>query len=76
VAFNVTDQLLISFLHSSVAREKWVTLRQYINYSLFIDFKTADDSVRRDVLYNILIEFGAPKKLARLINTRMSSNET
>jgi len=36
-------------------------------HQLFIDFKKAYDSVRRKVLYNILIEFGIPKKLVRLI---------
>ena len=36
-------------------------------HQLFIDFKKANDSVRREVLYNILIEFGIPKKLVRLI---------
>ena len=30
-------------------------------HQLFIDFKKAYDSVRREVLYNILIEFGVPK---------------
>jgi hypothetical protein len=34
---------------------------------LFIDFKKTYDSVRREVLYNILIEFGIPGKLVRLI---------
>jgi hypothetical protein len=29
----------------------------------FIDFKNAYDSGRREVLYNILIEFGIPNKL-------------
>jgi hypothetical protein len=29
-------------------------------HQLFIDFKKAYDSVRREVLYNILIEFGYP----------------
>ena len=36
-------------------------------HQLFIDFKKAYDSVRREVLYNILVEFGIPKKLVRLI---------
>ena len=35
-------------------------------HQLFIDFKKAYDSVRREDLYNILIEFGIPKKLLRL----------
>ena len=34
---------------------------------LFIDFKKAYDSVRRKVLYNILIEFHIPMKLVRLL---------
>jgi len=41
---------------------------------LFIDFKKAYDSVRREVLYNIFIEFGIPMKPARLI--KMFLNET
>jgi len=36
-------------------------------HQLFIDFKKAFDSVRREVLYNILIEFCIPMKLVRLI---------
>jgi len=36
-------------------------------HQLFIDFKKACDSVRREVLYNFLIESGIPKKLVRLI---------
>jgi hypothetical protein len=35
-------------------------------HRLFIDFKKAYDSVRREVLHNILIEFGVPIKLVRL----------
>jgi hypothetical protein len=36
-------------------------------HQLFIDFKKAYNSVNRVVLYNILLEFGNPKKLVRLI---------
>ena len=36
-------------------------------HQLFINFKKAYDSVRREVLYNILMKFGIPKKLIRLI---------
>jgi hypothetical protein len=43
-------------------------------HQLFIDFKKAYDSVRREVLYNILIEFGIPMKSVRLI--KMCLNET
>jgi sorting nexin-29 len=43
-------------------------------YQLFIDFKKAYDSIKREVLYNILLEFGIPKILVRLIE--MCLNET
>jgi len=36
-------------------------------HQLFIDLKKAYDSIRREVLYNILIEFGICMKLVRLI---------
>jgi len=38
-------------------------------HQLYKDFKTAYDSVRREVLYNILFEFSIPMKLVRLIKT-------
>jgi len=43
-------------------------------HQLFIDFKKTYDSVRREVLYNILIAFGVPKKLVRVV--KMCLNET
>jgi len=36
-------------------------------HQLFVDFKKAYDSVRREVLYKVLIEFGIPMELVRLI---------
>jgi hypothetical protein len=43
-------------------------------HHIFVDFKKAYDSVRREVLYNILAEFGIPQKQERLI--KMCLNET
>jgi len=43
-------------------------------HQLLIDFKKAYDSVRREFLCNILIEFGIPMKLVRLI--KMCLTET
>jgi hypothetical protein len=43
-------------------------------HQLFIDFKKAYDSVKREVLYNIVLEAGILKKLVRLI--KMCLNET
>ena len=44
-------------------------------HRLFIDFKKAHKSIRREVLYNILIDFGIPMKLLRLIK-KMCMNKT
>jgi len=43
-------------------------------HQLLIDFKKAYDLVRKEGLYHILIEFGIPMKLVRLIKTCL--NET
>jgi hypothetical protein len=43
-------------------------------HQLFIDFRKAYDWIKREVLYNILLEFGVPKKLVRL--NKMCVNET
>ena len=43
-------------------------------HQLFVDFKKVYDLVRREVLYNILIEFGTPMELVRL--TKMCWTET
>jgi hypothetical protein len=67
--FDVTDQLLIRFsAFVRYWRKKW-EYNETVHH-LFIGFK----KVRREVLYNILIEFGVPMKLVRLI--KISLNET
>jgi hypothetical protein len=43
-------------------------------HHLFIDFKKAYGSVRREVLYNILMEFGVPVKPVKMI--KMCLNQT
>jgi hypothetical protein len=73
VGFDVTDQLLIRLsAFVRYCRKKW-EYNETVHH-LFIDLKKAYDSVRREVLYNILIEFGVPMKLARLI--KMCLNKT
>jgi hypothetical protein len=43
-------------------------------HQLFIDFMKAYDSIRREVLYNILVNFGILVKLIRLV--KMCLKET
>jgi len=62
----------LNILHFSNTREKsGNTMKQFISH--LQDFKKAYDSIRRGVLYNILIECGIPMQLVRLI---MCMNET
>jgi hypothetical protein len=60
------------FYIQQILEKKW----EYTGtvHQLFVDFKKAYDSVKREVLYNILLEFGITKKLVRLI--KMCLNET
>ena len=52
------------FRNRQILEEKWEYNEEV--HQLFIDFKKAYDSVRREVLYKILIEFFIPRKLVRL----------
>jgi hypothetical protein len=65
VGFDIMDQLLIrffAFVRYRRAKEFNETVHQ-----LFIYFKKAYYSVRREVLLIILIQFGVPMKLFSLI---------
>jgi len=72
VAFNATGRLLIIYSAFAKYLKKWEYNEEV--HQLFINFKKAYDSVRREVLHKILIEFGIPMKLLRLI--KMSLTET
>jgi hypothetical protein len=51
------------FYIQQILEKKW----EYngIVHRVFIDFKKASDSVKREVLYNILLEFAVPKKASQ-----------
>jgi hypothetical protein len=63
-----TDQI---FYIRLILEKKWESNETV--HHIFIDFRKASESVRSEVLYNIVTEFGIPMKLVRLIN--MCSNE-
>jgi hypothetical protein len=62
ILLSTTDQI---FCIRQVQEQIWEYNETV--HQLFVDFKKAYDSIRREALYNILIEFGVPMKLVRLI---------
>jgi hypothetical protein len=66
---STTDQI---FCIRRIMEKKWKCNETV--HQLFIDFKETNDSLRREVLYNIFIEFGLTMNLVRLI--KMCLNET
>jgi hypothetical protein len=62
VDFNATDHI---FCIHHILEKKWEYNEAV--HQLFIGFKKAYDSVRREVLYNIFIQFCIPMKLVRPI---------
>ena len=60
------------FCIRQILEKKWEYNKEV--HQLFIDFKKTYDSVRRDVLYKIIIEFDIPRKLVSLL--KMNLNET
>jgi hypothetical protein len=73
VDIGIIDQRLIKFSIPGRYLRKNVEYNGTV-HQLFIDFKKAYDSVRRKVLYSILIEFGIPRKLVGLFQVCL--NET
>ena len=71
MAFDATGRLLI--IYSAFAKYLRKMGIQEV-HQLFISIKKVYDSVRKEVLYKILIEFGISRKLVRLI--KMSLTET
>ena len=75
MGFDATGQLPIIYS----AFVKYLRIKWEYNeavHELFIDFKKAYDSVRREVLYNILIVFHIPMKLVRLIKMCLSETHS
>ena len=63
--FDAIGQLLI--IYSAIIKYEKIWEYNEAMHKLFVDFKASYDSVRREVLYNILIDFGIPLLLVRLI---------
>jgi hypothetical protein len=72
VGFEVTSTTDQIFCIRQILEKKWEYNEAV--HQVFIDLKKVYDSVKREVLCNILVEFGVPMKLVRL--TKMSLNET
>ena len=73
MAFDATSRLLIIYsAFAKYLKKKWEYNEPV--HQLFIDFKKDHDSVRREVLYKIPIEFGIPRK--RVILIKMILTET
>jgi hypothetical protein len=71
VGFYIKDQLQI--IYSAFVKREKLEYNEAV-HQLFIYIKKASDSVRGEVLYNIITEFGVPMKLVRLV--KMYLNET
>jgi hypothetical protein len=68
VGFDLSDQLLIRFsAFVRYWRKKWKCNGFVQDTSVIHRIQESHDSVRREELYNIIIEFGVTMKLVRLI---------
>jgi hypothetical protein len=69
---STTNQIFYVWQVLKKKKKKW----EYSGtvHQLFVDFKKTYYSVKREVIYIIVLEFGIPKKLVRLI--KMCLNQT
>jgi Reverse transcriptase (RNA-dependent DNA polymerase). len=69
------NRITVDFIFSilQILEKKWEYNQDVCQ--LFIDFEKAYDSIKRESLYDILIKFGAPKTLVRLIKTCLDKTE-
>jgi hypothetical protein len=73
VDFDATDQLLIIYsIFVNSLTKNGNTMKQCTSYFYIVDFTKVYDSFKREVLYNILIEFGIPMKRVKLIKMQQS----
>jgi Reverse transcriptase (RNA-dependent DNA polymerase). len=70
---GIDQQWTIYLAFGKYLKKNW----KYKNkvYQLVIDFEKAYDSIKRESLYDILIKFGIPKKLVRLIKTCLDGTQ-
>jgi hypothetical protein len=73
VGFDVNRSTTVQFFCIRQIQEKKWECNETL-HQLFTDFRKAYNSMRREAFYNILIEFGVPTKLVRVI--KMCLNET
>jgi hypothetical protein len=66
---STTDQI---FYIRQILEKKWEY--NWTVHQVFIDFKKVRDPLRREVLCNILIEFGIPRKVVGLIKNVFKRN--
>ena len=67
---STTDQLFIIRQIMEKAWEYNISIHQ-----LFVDFKQAYDSIRRNIIFNIMEEFGIPRKLIRLTKATLTATK-
>lgn len=67
---STTDQLFIIRQIMEKAWEYNITIHQ-----LFVDFKQAYDSISREALFEIMEEFGIPRKLIRLTKATLTATK-